>query len=189
MFCEVTGRECDGFGNAVRADAEYFVDDFTSPAEGRREICQQQRAATASKPARRHSLAHVCTLSKRSEGMHGGASEYLRFRREKVGKHSHTSPTVCQKSSPDNLPHFLNSFKSETPQHDEAHAGYLPGDVAVRGVASRTHARRSAARQSLTQGIDGAQGVPNHLVPRDTTADKVGLGKPQPLPITFIDRT
>lgn len=189
MFCEVTGRERDCFGNAIRADAEYLVDDFTSPAEGRRVICQQQRAAPASKPARRRSLAHVCTLSKRSEGMHGGASEYLRFIREKVGKHPHTSATVCRESSPDKLLHFLNSFKSETPQHDEAHAECLPRDVAVGGVASRTHARRSAARQSLTQGIDGAQDVPNHLVPRDTTADIVGLGKPQPLPITFIDRT
>lgn len=58
MFCEVRGRERDGFRERMRAEAG-LVEYFDSPEEGGLAICQVPKATVVRKRLRRHTRVDV----------------------------------------------------------------------------------------------------------------------------------
>jgi ATP-dependent helicase HepA len=182
MFCEVKGRDRDGFGKLVRAGAECLVEYFDSPAEGGLEICQVSKAAVVRKRLGRNTRVYVYRelenrwrVGRVQED--DGEGLYVRFSHKEDSYVPYTDAFVRWKRPIDNPAQFLARFITETPQYAEARSEFLQSYTEQRGAASGIQALLSSSVELNAHQIDVVRRVLNDPSQRYLLADEVGLGK------------
>lgn len=182
MFCEVKGRERDGFGKVVRAGADCLVEYFDSPAEGGLEICQVPKAAIVLKRLGRNTRVYVYRelenrwrVGRVQED--DGEGLYIRFSHKEDNYVPYSDAFVRWKRPIDNPAQFLARFITETPQYAEARSEFLQNYTDQRGAAFGIQSLLSSSVELNAHQIDVVRRVLNDPSQRYLLADEVGLGK------------
>ena len=182
MFCEVKGRERDGFGKLVRVGAECLVEYFDSPAEGGLEIIQVPKAALVRKRLGRNTRVYVYSeldnrwrVGRVQED--DGEGLYVRFSHKEDSYVAYSDAFVRWKRPIDNPAQYLARFITETPQYAEARSGFLQTYTDQRGAAFGIQSLLSSSVELNAHQIDVVRRVLKDPAQRYLLADEVGLGK------------
>jgi ATP-dependent helicase HepA len=182
MFCEVKGRERDGFGKLLRVGAECLVEYFDSPVEGGLEIYPVPKAAIVPKRLGRNTRVYVYReldnrwrVGRVQED--DGEGLYIRFSHKEDSYVPYADAFVRWKRPIDNPAQFLARFITETPQYAEARSQFLESYTDQRGAAFGMQSLLSSSIELNAHQIDVVRRVLNDPSQRYLLADEVGLGK------------
>jgi ATP-dependent helicase HepA len=182
MFCEVKGRERDGFGKLLRAGAKCLAEYFDSSAEGGLAIFQVRKAAVVRKRLGRNTRIDV--YRELENRWHVGRVQeddgegfYGRFSHKEDNCVPRTDAFVRWKRPIANLSQFLARFVTETPQYAEARSALLQLCTAQRGAPFGARSLLSSPVELRAHRIDLIRRVLNDPSQRYSLVDEVRLGK------------